>query len=58
MQVQRLALMENDIQNLFCEYSKFFTAHVLKDEPKRALDTMPTAIDVRIPQAYIELSTV
>lgn len=50
-----MTLKENDVQNIFCEYSKFFEAHVIGDKPKRKLETKPTAMPVSIPEGYLYL---
>lgn len=45
-------LKENDVQNLFCEFSKFFGAHILKDSPKRKLASAPSALEIKLPGQY------
>lgn len=46
-------LQLNDIQNVFCEFSKFFSAHVIGDTPKRKLNSKPEKLDIVVPPAIV-----
>ncbi len=51
-QVYRLQL--NDVQNLFCEFSKFYNIHVMGARPARPLNSFPTKLNIVVPSSIIK----
>jgi hypothetical protein len=47
--VVRIPLEENDVQNLFCEYSKFYNSHIFKANARRKLYSTPEALEIKLP---------